>query len=91
VSEQVRRRVVVRGHVQGVFFRESFRRLAERSGVAGSVENRRDGAVEAILEGEAEAVERIVDFCRTGPRGAFVEDVWVAAEEPEGVSGFAVR
>jgi acylphosphatase len=87
----VRRRVVVRGHVQGVFFRDSVRRLAERYGVAGWVANRRDGAVEAVLEGEPEAVERLVRFCSEGPRGARVDSVEVTEEEPEGEHGFSVR
>ena len=87
----IRRRVVVQGHVQGVFFRDSVRRLAHQRGVGGWVANRADGAVEAVFEGEPEAVERLVDFCRTGPRGAQVESVDVADEEPEGASGFNVR
>ena len=87
----VRRRVVVQGHVQGVFFRESVRRLAERYGVAGWVANRRDGAVEAVVEGEPEAVERLIRFCREGPRGAQVESVEVTEEDPAGESGFTVR
>jgi acylphosphatase len=87
----VRRRVVVHGFVQGVFFRDSVRRLAERSGVSGWVRNNRDGTVEAVLEGEPESVERIVDFCRSGPRGAHVDRVDVYDEEAEGASGFSVR
>jgi len=90
-SATVRRRVVVRGYVQGVFFRDSVRRLAERYGVTGSVANRWDGAVEAVFEGSSEAVERLVEFCREGPRGAHVEEVEVAEEEPVGESGFSVR
>lgn len=87
----VRRRVVAHGHVQGVAFRDSARRQAERRGVAGRIENRRDGAVEAVFEGEPDAVEALVDFMRTGPRGAQVEDVDVSEEEPEGLEGFSVR
>jgi len=87
----IRRRVVVRGHVQGVFFRDSVRRLAERHGVGGWVANRWDGAVEAVFEGEPEAVERLVDFCREGPRGARVDGVEVTDEEPSEDTGFAVR
>jgi acylphosphatase len=87
----VRRRVVVRGHVQGVFFRDSVRRLAKRGGVAGWVANRRDGAVEAVFEGDPEEVERLVDFCRRGPRSARVDHVTVSEEEPEGPRGFEVR
>ena len=87
----VRRRVVVRGYVQGVFFRDSVRRLAERYGVAGWVANRRDGAVETVFEGEPEAVERLIRFCREGPRGARVDSVEVIEEEPGGEHGFSVR
>ena len=87
----IRRRVVVHGLVQGVFFRDSTRRLAQRHGVAGWVANRRDGAVEAVFEGEADAVERLVAFSRAGPRGAQVQSVEVSEEEPEGLRGFAVR
>jgi acylphosphatase len=87
----IRRRVVVHGHVQGVFFRETLRWRAERAGVAGWAQNRRDGTVEAVFEGEREAVDRLVDFCREGPRGARVDWVDVEAEDPEGATGFDVR
>ena len=79
------------GLVQGVFFRDSTRRLAQRHGVAGWVANSADGGVEAVFEGEADAVERLVAFSRQGPRGAQVDSVEVTEEEPEGLSGFAVR
>jgi acylphosphatase len=87
----IRRRVVVHGRVQGVFFRDSVRRLAQQRGVSGWVANREDGTVEAVFEGEADAVERLVAFCQDGPRGAEVSSVDVANEEPEGASGFSVR
>jgi acylphosphatase len=87
----VRRRVIVRGLVQGVFFRDSMRRLAQQRSVSGWAANRADGAVEAVFEGETDAVERLVAFSREGPRGAQVESVEVTEEEPEGLSGFAVR
>jgi len=87
----IRRRVVIHGYVQGVFFRDSTRRLAEREGVAGWVRNRPDGAVEAVFEGEPEAVERLVRFAREGPRDARVDRAEVAEEEPEGLRGFGVR
>jgi acylphosphatase len=83
--------VVVRGLVQGVFFRDSTRRHARRHRVAGWVSNRADGAVEAVFEGEADGVERLVAFSRKGPRGAQVESIEVTEEEPEGLSGFGVR
>ncbi len=87
----IRRRVIVHGYVQGVFFRDSVSRLARRYDVNGWVANRWDGSVEAVLEGEAEAVERLVAFCREGPRGAQVESVDVSEEDPEGLSSFGVR
>jgi acylphosphatase len=87
----VRRRVVVSGLVQGVYFRDTTRRLALAHGVSGWVRNRPDGTVEAVFEGEPAAVERLVDFCRRGPRGAVVDRVAVTPEEPEGLAGFRVR
>ena len=86
-----RKRVVVAGRVQGVFFRDTTRRRAESAGVAGWVSNRPDGAVEAVFEGEADAVEELVDFCRRGPSRAEVTSVEVAEESPEGLRGFRVR
>lgn len=86
-----RRRVVVQGQVQGVFFRDSTRDEAEREGVAGWVRNRDDGSVEAVFEGDEQAVERLVDWCRSGPSSADVENVEATEEEPEGDSGFELR
>jgi acylphosphatase len=91
MSEPVRRRVVVHGRVQGVFFRDSARREAGTRGVAGWITNRPDGAVEAVFEGDPDAVAALVDFCRRGPRGADVDSVEESSEEPEGLSGFEVR
>jgi acylphosphatase len=85
-----RRRVVVHGHVQGVFFRDSMRRMAQQRNVAGWVSNRSDGSVEAVFEGNDADVERLIEFAQRGPRGAQVESVDVFAEEPEGLSGFRV-
>ena len=87
----MRRRVVVHGHVQGVFFRETTRRLAQEHGVAGWVRNTWEGTVEAVFEGPPEAVERLVDFVHRGPPGAAVERVEVFEEDDEGLRGFAVR
>ena len=86
-----RRRVLVQGHVQGVFFRETTKRRALAAGVVGWVRNRADGTVEAVFEGEREAVERLVEFCREGPRGARVDWVDVESEEPAGLAGFEIR
>ena len=90
-AARIRRRVVVHGEVQGVFFRDSTEREAGSRGVAGWVSNRDDGAVEAVFEGEREAVEALVEFCRDGPSRADVERVDVENEPPEGLSGFSVR
>ncbi|HXF98952.1 MAG TPA: acylphosphatase [Gaiellaceae bacterium] len=86
----VRRHVLVHGRVQGVFFRDTARRRAQEAGVAGWIRNNWDGTVEAVFEGEPEAVERLVAFCREGPRGARVDRVEVREEEPEGLRGFSV-
>ena len=87
----VRRRVRVSGRVQGVFFRDSARRRAKAHGVAGWIANRRDGAVEAVLEGPPEAVERVLRFMQTGPPQATVEHLEVENEAPEGLTGFEIR
>jgi acylphosphatase len=87
---RVRRRVVVRGSVQGVGFRAAVARAAATRGVSGWVRNRPDGAVEAVLEGEPEAVEALVRLCREGPRGASVDGLETVEEEPEGLAGFGV-
>jgi acylphosphatase len=86
-----RRRVVARGQVQGVFFRETTKQRALAAGVSGWVRNRPDGTVEAVLEGEPEDVGRLVAFIRDGPRGARVDWVEVEAEEPEGLTGFEIH
>jgi acylphosphatase len=83
--------VTVRGRVQGVFFRDSTQREARSAGVAGWVSNRADGAVEAVFEGDADAVERMVGFVRRGPGHSEIADVDIAEEEPEGLDGFEIR
>ncbi len=87
----IRRRVVVRGRVQGVWFRDSTRRVALSHGAAGWVRNLSDGRVEAVVEGPPPAVAAVVAFCRTGPRGARVEAIEIAEEAPTGATGFEIR
>jgi acylphosphatase len=87
----MRRRVVAHGRVQGVLFRDTVRRLAQQLGVAGRVRNTPEGTVEAVFEGEPEAVERLVAFMHEGPSGAVVERAEVFPEDEEGLSGFVVR
>ena len=88
----MRRRVLVRGQVQGVFFRDSTRERAQAAGVAGWVTNRDDGAVEAVFDGDAGAVSSLVDWMRAGPDRAVVEHVEVSEEEASaGFEGFEIR
>jgi acylphosphatase len=74
-----------------VFFRDTTRRRADQHGVAGWVRNNPDGTVEAVFEGDEADVERLVRFAHDGPSGARVERVEVFDEEPENLSGFAIR
>jgi acylphosphatase len=87
-TDRVRRRVIVSGRVQGVFFRASLSERAGELGVGGWARNRDDGTVEACFEGPPDAVERIVAYAREGPRAAQVSGVDVFEEEPEGLEGF---
>jgi acylphosphatase len=91
VAEVVRRRVLVSGRVQGVWYRDSCREVAQREGVAGHARNLDDGRVEVVAEGAADAVERLVSWCRIGPPRAEVTAVVVEDEPPEGARTFAVR
>jgi acylphosphatase len=89
MSESViRRRAVVRGRVQAVFFRDFIREQAEAASVAGSVRNREDGSVELILEGPRDAVERVLSLAHEGPDRAKVQDIEVSDEQPQGLSSF---
>lgn len=87
----VRRRVIVHGWVHGVGFRVFVARAAQSRGLAGWVRNRPDGTVEAVLEGEPDPVESVVELCRTGPRAADVTRVETADEQSEGLRRFEVR
>jgi acylphosphatase len=73
-----------------VGFRETCRRQAQLLGLAGTVRNRRDGSVEAVFEGTTAAVDRMVEWCRTGPRSAHVRDVAVTLEPLIGDDGFTI-
>ena len=87
----IRRRVVVAGRVQGVFFRDSCRERASSEGVGGYVRNLPDGRVEASFEGERDAVERMVEWARQGPSQAEVDSAEVIEEEPRGEKSFSLR
>jgi acylphosphatase len=86
-----RAHVLVRGNVQGVFFRVETRNRARSLGVDGWVRNTAEGAVEAVFEGEDDRVESMVEWCRRGPAGAQIDDVDMTWAEPEGERGFAIR
>lgn len=89
---KVRAQVLVSGRVQGVFFRSETEYEAVKRSVSGWVRNLPDGRVEAVFEGEKEAVEELVEFCRRGPRGARVSKVEVRWEEYGGeFKGFRIR
>ena len=82
---------LISGRVQGVFFRDTCRHLAEQHGVVGWVRNLPDGRVEAVFEGPPEDVRRLVDWAHTGPRLAAVDDVAIQPEPPEGLSAFHIK
>jgi acylphosphatase len=87
----VRKRVLVSGRVQGVFFRDTCRRVASQAGVAGWASNLSDGRVEVVVEGDPGAVDEVVQWCHEGTRYSSVESVEVTEEKPEGTRGFSIR
>ncbi len=91
VEDRTRVRVTIRGRVQGVYFRESTRQLAERLHVAGWVRNVPGGLVEAVFEGPPAAVAQAVAWCRNGPPGARVDAVETKPQDPIGEMAFRVR
>jgi acylphosphatase len=86
-----RTRLLISGEVQGVYFRDTCRRMAAQRGVSGWVRNLRDGRVEAVFEGAEDAVDTMVAWARRGPSSARVADVAVHLEPPQGLTGFAIR
>lgn len=87
---EVRCRAIVSGRVQGVYYRDSCQQMARRLGVRGSVRNRPDGTVEVVAEGEREAVDQLLSWCRIGPRRASVTGLTVADEALRGETTFRV-
>ena len=85
------RRVVIRGRVQGVGFRYSLREEALRRGVSGWARNRRDGTVEAVVQGEPDDVDRVIEWARRGPPSAQVSDVEVIEEAAGDYTGFETK
>ncbi|MBC8121457.1 MAG: acylphosphatase [Gemmatimonadaceae bacterium] len=89
--DRVRAHILISGKVQGVGYRAATRRMAERLGTDGWVRNLDDGRVEAVLEGNREAVEQLIAWCRRGAPPAVVKDVAVEYGQPEGCTKFEVR
>jgi acylphosphatase len=91
MADRTRAHVFVSGNVQGVFYRASTRDEARQRDVDGWVKNRNDGRVEAVFEGQEDAIEAMVEWCHTGSSQATVEDVEVEYEDPEGEEGFGIQ
>jgi acylphosphatase len=87
----IRVRAVVEGRVQGVFYRDSCRREAQRLGVSGWVRNRPDGSVEVVAEGPRERVEDLLTWCRQGPPRASVTGLSVTDEAPAAERSFRIE
>ena len=73
--------VLISGKVQGVFFRSTMKRIADEAGVKGWVRNTADGKVEALLQGKADSVKRVIEWCGRGPDRAMIESVKVKEEK----------
>ncbi|RNI36113.1 acylphosphatase [Hanamia caeni] len=82
--------LLISGKVQGVFFRETSRRLAEKLHINGWIKNCADGKVEAVVTGDKSEVEQFIEFCKTGPERAFVEKVEVSKREKTDFKKFEV-
>ena len=87
----VRKRLMISGRVQGVFFRETCRRVALQHSVAGGARNLADGRVEVVLEGEADDVAAVENWCHEGPEWADVDSVEGIDEPVQGAVGFSTR
>ena len=91
MANEERVHVLVSGEVQGVNFRGATQEKAEELGLNGWVRNLQDGRVEAVFEGGSETVRQMIEWCKSGPSSADVDEVSVEQETPEGLSGFGVR
>lgn len=91
MTDRTRAHVYVSGRVQGVAYRANTRDAAHEAGVDGWVKNLDDGRVEAVFEGDEDAVEEMVEWCHSGSPAAEVDAVETEYGDPEGESGFEVR
>jgi len=89
--ELTRSHVFVFGQVQGVGYRFSTHKIADQLGLNGWVRNLPDGRVEAVFEGEEQAIEAMLKWCKTGPRMAIVQHLEVIPEPPEHLQGFQIK
>ncbi len=87
-GEPARAELIVSGRVQGVFYRQTMARAAEKGGLSGSAVNLPDGDVRVVFEGPAAAVFAAIEIARAGPPAAVVEDIQIAWSEPSGERGF---
>ena len=84
METKIRAHAIIRGRVQGVFFRMETKRAADRFGVLGWVQNLQDGTVEAVFEGDRNQIDDILAWCKEGPPRAKVTDVDVSWEDYSG-------
>lgn len=92
MAEKARAHIFISGRVQGVFFREKTRKIAEKLGVRGWVKNLLDGRVEAVLEGDKEKLDEMVSWAKKGPILAKVNNAEILEEaQLEGFEGFEIR
>lgn len=84
MENKIRRRVIISGRVQGVFFRMETKRFADMIGIKGWVKNRRDGSVEAVLEGDENLLNEMISWCKKGPPMSRVIDVQIFPEDYSG-------
>ena len=83
--------LVIKGKVQGVFYRASAKDRAEDLGITGWVKNTREGFVETVASGDDKAVQQFIEWCKKGPSNARVDDVVVTEQSPEQLNGFTIK
>ena len=86
-----RYKIIVKGKVQGVFYRSSTQAKAKELNLNGWVKNEEDGSVVIEAEGEEQKLEKLIEWCKQGPGAAVVNDVEYQEIEPKGINGFEVR
>jgi acylphosphatase len=84
MNKKIRAHLIIEGRVQGVFFRMETKKTADHAKVSGWVRNKRDGNVEALLEGDEKSVEAVIEWCRKGPPSAYVKKVDICFENYKG-------